>query len=94
MSGPTNITDSGEAPGPGRVGKPVVFVPYYSTIEKECEEGLAAAGEGGDCAQSILVIVDPSPEECDAFACSVRALTPCFSSMQLVSTRVVRRGPG
>jgi hypothetical protein len=43
----TNTTGLGEAPGQGRVGKPVVLVPYYSTIEKECEEGLRGLVRSG-----------------------------------------------
>ena len=40
MDGSIDVTDSGGARRPEATGKPVVLVPYYSTIEKECEEGL------------------------------------------------------
>ena len=47
MDEPTDVTDSGRAPGPARAGKPVVLVPYYSAIEKECEAGLRALVSAG-----------------------------------------------
>src|SRR6516162_3125811 len=35
-------------PGPSSVpGNPVVLVPYYSAVEKECDEGLRALGRSG-----------------------------------------------
>jgi len=43
----TDVTASGHAPGPERIGKPVVLVPYYSGIEKECEEGLRVLVRAG-----------------------------------------------
>lgn len=47
MDEPTEATDSGRAPGPEGKGKPVVLVPYYSSIEKECEEGLRSLVRAG-----------------------------------------------
>jgi hypothetical protein len=35
------------APRPGIVGRPVVLVPYYASIKKECEEGLRALVKAG-----------------------------------------------
>ena len=42
-----DVTAAGMSAGPGRAGKPVVLVPYYSTIEKECEEGLRVLVKAG-----------------------------------------------
>jgi hypothetical protein len=47
MNEPTEVADSGRPPGPGGKGKPVVLVPYYSTIENECEEGLRGLVRAG-----------------------------------------------
>ncbi len=47
MVGSIDVTVSGSSPRPALPGKPVVLVPYFSTIEKECEEslrGLSVAG--------------------------------------------------
>jgi hypothetical protein len=39
---------AGPQPEPPRVpGNPVVLVPYYSAVEKECDEGLRALGRAG-----------------------------------------------
>jgi hypothetical protein len=42
-----DATISGLSPRPTVAGKPVVLVPYYSAIEKECEEGLRALVAAG-----------------------------------------------
>ena len=42
-----DATISGPATGPRLTGKPVVLVPYYSAIEKECEEGLRSLVRSG-----------------------------------------------
>jgi hypothetical protein len=38
---------TGAAPRPSLPGKPVALVPYFSTVEKECEEGLRALMAAG-----------------------------------------------
>ncbi len=47
MEGSINTPVSGASHESGRTGKAVVLVPYYSTIEKECEEGLRALVRAG-----------------------------------------------
>ena len=47
VDGSIDVTVSGSSPGPGATGKPVVLVPYYSAIEKECEEGLRSLVRAG-----------------------------------------------
>jgi hypothetical protein len=47
VDGSIDVTASTPAPAPGGSGKPVVLVPYYSTIEKECEEGLRSLVRSG-----------------------------------------------
>lgn len=47
MSGIGEVTSSESEPGPASTGKSVVLVPYYSAIEKECEEGLRALVKAG-----------------------------------------------
>jgi hypothetical protein len=47
LDGPVEVTSSALSPPPAVVGKPVVLVPYYSVIEKECEEGLRSLVKAG-----------------------------------------------
>ena len=47
MDEPTELANSGRVPGPAGKGKPVVLVPYYSGIERECEEGLRGLVRAG-----------------------------------------------
>ena len=42
MVGSIDVTAVGSLPQPPLPGKPVVLVPYYSAVEKECEDGLRA----------------------------------------------------
>ena len=47
MAGSIDVTVGGSSSPPLIPGKPVVLVPYYSAIEKECEEGLRALVRAG-----------------------------------------------
>ena len=47
MAGSIDVTVAGSSSRPSVPGKPVVLVPYYSAIEKECEEGLRALVKAG-----------------------------------------------
>jgi hypothetical protein len=42
-----DVTVSGEPTRPAVAGKPVVLVPFYSAVEKECEEGLRSLVRAG-----------------------------------------------
>ena len=42
-----DVTAAGPAPQSRLPGKPVVLVPYYSAVEKECEDGLRALLKSG-----------------------------------------------
>ena len=47
MENPIDVTVSGASSPSSVAGKPVVLVPYYSVIEKECEEGLRSLVRAG-----------------------------------------------
>jgi hypothetical protein len=47
VNGSIDVTALGSSTEPGLTGKPVVLVPYYAAIEKECEEGLRALVKAG-----------------------------------------------
>ncbi len=47
METSVDVTAAGMTAAPAIEGKPVVLVPYYSVIEKECEEGLRSLVKAG-----------------------------------------------
>ncbi len=47
MAGIVNKVETGAPGGRAVVGNPVVLVPFYSAIEKECEDGLRALVAAG-----------------------------------------------
>ena len=47
MDGSIDVTVAGSPPGSAIAGKPVVLVPYYSVVDKECEEGLRSLVRAG-----------------------------------------------
>jgi hypothetical protein len=47
MDESNDVTMSGPSPRPAVGGKPIILVPYYTSIEKECEEGLRSLVKAG-----------------------------------------------
>ena len=91
MVGSIDVVPAESSPRPALEGKPVVLVPYYSAIEKECEEGLRALVSGWAFRSAVYAVGHRPVAQCDALACPTRrASIDCSSSTPIsASTRAM-----